>query len=58
MQDFAMYGPSGATVSVHRNIEVRLFNPFAVRGWRALRYLTDFRRLNRRMHNKSFTADD
>ncbi|MGX4642684.1 phospholipase D family protein [Massilia sp. SYSU DXS3249] len=39
------------------NIEVRLFNPFAMRGWRSLGYLTDFRRLNRRMHNKSFTVD-
>ena len=40
------------------NIEIRLFNPFASRDWRSLGYLTDFRRLNRRMHNKSFTADN
>ena len=40
------------------NVEVRLFNPFAARGWRALGFLTDFARLNRRMHNKSFTADN
>jgi cardiolipin synthase C len=40
------------------NIEVRLFNPFAVRGWRSIGYLTDFSRLNRRMHNKSFTVDN
>ena len=40
------------------NIEVRLFNPFALRGWRSVGYLTDFARLNRRMHNKSFTADN
>jgi putative cardiolipin synthase len=40
------------------NVEVRLFNPFASRGWRALGFLTDFARLNRRMHNKSFTADN
>ena len=40
------------------NIEVRLFNPFAQRAWRGLGYLTDFSRLNRRMHNKSFTADN
>ena len=26
--------------------------------WRALGFLTDFSRLNRRMHNKSFTADN
>lgn len=41
----------------HANIEVRLFNPFAQRHLRWLAYLTDFRRLNRRMHNKSFTVD-
>lgn len=40
------------------NIEVRLFNPFATRKWRGLGYLTDFARLNRRMHNKSFTVDN
>lgn len=38
-------------------VEVRLFNPFAQRGFKALGYLTDFQRLNQRMHNKSFTAD-
>lgn len=40
------------------NVEVRLFNPFAMRDWRGIGYLTDFMRLNRRMHNKSFTADN
>ena len=47
-----------ATLDYHPNIEVRLFNPFVIRKWRALGYLTDFRRLNRRMHNKSFTVDN
>lgn len=42
----------------HDNIEIRLFNPFINRRWRALGYLTDFPRVNRRMHNKSFTADN
>lgn len=42
----------------HPNIEVRLYNPFAVRWPKPLGYLTDFNRLNRRMHNKSFTADN
>ena len=41
----------------HENIEIRLFNPFSFRLLRALGYLTDFARLNRRMHNKSFTVD-
>src|SRR5213075_1980240 len=45
------------TLNGHDNIDVRLFNPFPNRRFKALGYLTDFRRLNRRMHNKSFTAD-
>lgn len=44
-------------LDAHPHIEVRLFNPFSFRTLRALGYLTDFARLNRRMHNKSFTAD-
>ena len=44
-------------LNAHPNIEVRLFNPFSFRTLRALGYLTDFARLNRRMHNKSFTVD-
>ncbi|WP_324028652.1 phospholipase D family protein [Pantoea sp. JZ2] len=46
-----------AQLNHHPNITVRLFNPFSFRTLRALGYLTDFARLNRRMHNKSFTAD-
>lgn len=46
-----------AALDAHPNIEVRLFNPFVNRRWRMLGYLTDFARLNRRMHNKSLTAD-
>ena len=47
-----------AALDAHRNIEVRLFNPVRQRRWRVVGYLTDFARLNRRMHNKSFTADN
>jgi putative cardiolipin synthase len=39
------------------NIEVRIYNPFTIRKPKLLGYLADFSRLNRRMHNKSFTAD-
>lgn len=42
----------------HPNIEVRLFNSFPHRRLRYLDYLLDFSRLNRRMHNKSFTVDN
>ena len=41
-----------------KNIEIRLFNPFVPRSPRALAFVTDFSRVNRRMHNKSFTADN
>lgn len=37
--------------------EVRYFNPFVMRSPRLLNYAFDFFRLNRRMHNKSFTVD-
>jgi putative cardiolipin synthase len=47
-----------AALDAHPNIDVRLFNPFTFRRWRLLNYLTDFSRLNRRMHNKSFTVDN
>ncbi len=49
--------PALAALDREPNVEVRLFNPFALRRWRSLGYLADFSRLNRRMHNKSFTAD-
>ena len=47
-----------AALDQHPQIEVRLFNPFGVRSPKWLGYLTDFSRANRRMHNKSFTADN
>lgn len=47
-----------ATLDMHPNIEVRLFNPFYWRKLKLLGYLTDFKHANRRMHNKSFTADN
>lgn len=47
-----------AALHAHPNIEVRLFNPFVVRSPKVLGYFTDFKRANRRMHNKSFTADN
>ena len=46
-----------AVLDAHPNIEVRLFNPYARRSARLLGLLGDFKRLNQRMHNKSFTAD-
>lgn len=46
-----------ATLDAHENIEVRLFNPLAIRFPRWVNYVMDFRRVNRRMHNKTFIAD-
>ena len=41
-----------AALDAHPNIGVRLFNPFVIRKPRTIGYVTDFFRLNRRMHNK------
>ena len=49
--------PLLCALASHDNIAVRLFNPFVVRKPKPIGYLLDFRRLNRRMHNKSFIAD-
>jgi putative cardiolipin synthase len=46
------------SLDAHPNIQVRVFNPFQMRYARTLSLLTDFSRLNHRMHNKSFTADN
>jgi putative cardiolipin synthase len=45
-------------LDAHPNIEVRLFNPYANRSFRLGDIATDFARINRRMHNKSFIADN
>ena len=49
-------------LDAHDNIEVRVFNPFYTRQPGALskaaQMLLEFRRLNRRMHNKSFIVDN
>ncbi|MEI7446830.1 MAG: phospholipase D-like domain-containing protein, partial [Burkholderiales bacterium] len=51
-----------AQLDAHPNIEVRLFNPTAHRSWwspgRWLEVLGDFSRINRRMHNKAWIADN
>ena len=46
-----------ALLNAEPNVEVRLFNPFPFRTFKQLGFLTDFSRLNRRMHNKSLTVD-
>ncbi|MEN7538477.1 phospholipase D family protein [Aurantiacibacter flavus] len=46
-----------AALDQHPGVEIRIFNPFAIRFPKALGFLFDFKRLNRRMHNKSLTVD-
>ncbi|MDO5371472.1 phosphatidylserine/phosphatidylglycerophosphate/cardiolipin synthase family protein [Paracoccus sp. (in: a-proteobacteria)] len=46
-----------AALDALAGVEVRLFNPFILRRPKVLGYAFDFVRLNRRMHNKSLTAD-
>jgi putative cardiolipin synthase len=50
--------PVLAILVTHPNFQIRLFNPFIHRRARVLDAITDFRRISRRMHNKSFTADN
>jgi putative cardiolipin synthase len=47
-----------AALNAHPNIEIRIFNPFAHRGSRLFGFMTDFDRLNHRMHNKLIVADN
>lgn len=47
-----------AGLDSHPNFEIRVFNPFARRSARFMDGITSFSRINRRMHNKSFTADN
>jgi putative cardiolipin synthase len=50
--------PEFYALDTHPNISIRLFNPFATRGFKYVDFFIDTARINRRMHNKSFTADN
>jgi putative cardiolipin synthase len=47
-----------AALDSHPKFEVRILNPFANRGFRALETLARFDEVTRRMHNKSFSVDN
>ncbi|HUC64025.1 MAG TPA: phospholipase D family protein [Stellaceae bacterium] len=47
-----------AVLNAHPNFEVRLFNPITPHGYEALGFLTDFDRVNHRMHDKAFIVDN
>lgn len=60
-----MYTPENESAILalarHPRVEIRLYNPFTYRSgklMRALEYLADRDRLNRRMHNKLLVADN
>jgi len=52
------YDAGMAGLVSHPNFEIRIFNPFARRSARFMDGITSFSRINRRMHNKSFTVDN
>ena len=64
LDDVDTAASEGAIIALdaHKNVQIRLYNPFRVRGnsplGRAMEFLGDKERLNRRMHNKLFLADN
>jgi len=48
-----------AALDSHPNIHIRIYNPSAVRSGigNLVAFVSDFRRMNRRMHNKTFVVD-
>ncbi len=44
-------------LSQHPNIDIKLYNPYRFRRLRVIDLILDLPRMNRRMHNKSFIAD-
>ncbi len=47
-----------AALRAHPNFEMRIYNPFERRSARFVDVALNFARINRRMHNKSFTVDN
>jgi putative cardiolipin synthase len=60
IDDFSVKGRDEllAKLDAHPNVEIRLFNPYANRGFKIFELVTDFDRLNHRMHNKLMIADN
>lgn len=52
------YESNLVTLRDHPNFEMRIYNPFRNRRSRIFESVTSFSRVNRRMHNKSFTVDN
>ena len=47
-----------ASLDAHSNVEICVFNPLTYRRWSILDFIFDFRRINRRMHNKLMVVDN
>ena len=61
IDDFYQTGDKDSVIALmdaHPNIEVRVFNPVTNRFWRNVSFLSDFSRLNHRMHNKLLAVDN
>lgn len=60
VDDMDMEGRDAAIIAFdnHPNIEVRIFNPFDRNIGRSAQFVTGLGSVTRRMHNKSFTADN
>ena len=56
--DTRQYDDMMRALDAHPNIEIRLFNPFRRDRSKAVGALLEFKRINRRMHNKSMTFDN
>lgn len=54
----SVHDPALLALNEHPQIEVRMFNPSAARSFKAFELLSRFAQLNRRMHNKTFIADN
>ncbi len=57
-----MYGEDGddtwSALDSHSNMAVRLFNPFVRGHSKGLQFITQTRRVNHRMHSKTYTVDN
>lgn len=57
-----MYGEEGddvwSALATHPNMQVRLYNPFVRGHSKNLQYITQLRRVNHRMHSKTYTVDN
>ncbi len=57
-----MYGEEAddvwSALAAHPNMEVRLYNPFVRGHSKNLQFITQMKRVNHRMHSKTYTADN